>query len=238
MEITKVTLTGADDSTDPKTLFELSKRFPFVEWGILASRTQCGGNRFPSRGWIKTFGELYERTGNLNMSLHLCGAYVREILMGGKRWWNEHADVWTAIKRVQINTHGAPHQFDKTCFMAMNDFQGIEFIFQYDAVNNNLVEQAKSSGVNLSALFDLSHGAGILPENWPQPLSMIKCGYAGGLSPENVSGQIENLDSILPKDAEIWIDMETHLRSNNDSVFDLEKCVDVLRVCQNSGLIK
>ena len=37
MKLTKVTLTGADDFTDPKRLIEISREYPFVEWGILFS---------------------------------------------------------------------------------------------------------------------------------------------------------------------------------------------------------
>jgi hypothetical protein len=83
---------------------------------------------------------------------------------------------------------------------------------------------------NISALFDLSHGAGVLPETWPKPLT-IPCGYAGGLSPEIVARQIERV-SALVGDKHIWIDAETKLRSPNDLLFDLEKVRTFLEVAK------
>ena len=46
MKLQYVTMTGADESVDPKALIELSKEFPFVEWGILIGSQS--GMRFPS----------------------------------------------------------------------------------------------------------------------------------------------------------------------------------------------
>ena len=38
MKLTRVTITGADDSVEPRALAELSEAFPFVEWGLLMSK--------------------------------------------------------------------------------------------------------------------------------------------------------------------------------------------------------
>jgi len=107
--------------------------------------------------------------------------------------------------------------------------KGKEFIFQFDDVNNGIIESVSKSGVNCSALFDTSGGAGILPNEWPEPLQNIKCGYAGGISPENIEAQIKLIESKVGE-TKIWIDMETHIRSNNDYQFDLnkvEKCLEI-----------
>jgi hypothetical protein len=50
--ITKVTVTGADDSVHPHQLVTLAEEFPFVEFGILLSRNSMGRTRFPSRAWL------------------------------------------------------------------------------------------------------------------------------------------------------------------------------------------
>ena len=55
MWIKTVTFTGADDEVDPVELSKLSEQHPFIEWGILFPST--GGNRFPSKEWIR---RLYE----------------------------------------------------------------------------------------------------------------------------------------------------------------------------------
>jgi phosphoribosylanthranilate isomerase len=89
-----------------------------------------------------------------------------------------------------------------------------------DDVNNDILDVAKEAGVNAAPLFDLSGGAGVLPENWP--VANGYCGYAGGLSPENVQGQLELIEQVAG-DGPIWIDVETHVRSEDDKIFDLDK---------------
>jgi phosphoribosylanthranilate isomerase len=111
-----------------------------------------------------------------------------------------------------------------------------EVIFQFDGVNELLLKTAIQKELNCSTLFDLSHGAGVLPESWPKPIEGLRCGYAGGLSPDNVEQQIEKLHSLVG-DYFLWIDMETHIRSDSDSKFDLDKVRSVLNTCVSSGLL-
>jgi hypothetical protein len=237
MKINKVTMTGADDSTDPKKLVLLSKKYPFVEWGILLSRRSVGNNRFPSLNWMNNFAELV-RAESLDVMLsgHLCGTYVNEVLTGSGRCTEEVGKLWQLFKRLQINTHGAKHQFDRDAFDLMKGFQK-QIIFQYDSANTVMMNLALNAGVNGSALYDMSHGAGVLPKAWLEPINGVYCGYAGGLSPDNIKEQLELIESKVG-DNTIWIDMETHVRSSDDSVFDLEKVVSVLEICEKSGLIK
>jgi tRNA-splicing ligase RtcB len=79
-------------------------------------------------------------------------------------------------------------------------------------------------GFDIAALYDLSHGGGVLPEKWDHPLAKtaIPCGFAGGLSPENVASQIAKIQDVMGE-ADFWIDAETHLRSADDRQFDLAK---------------
>jgi len=236
MKIKKVTFTGADDSIKPEQLFEISEKYPFVEWALLASRNSQGGNRFPSLSWLAELHRLHYF--NLNLALHLCGTYVKEILMGGDRFIDELHPIIHAIKRIQINTHGYKHQFDKEGLSRiLTELEEIEFIFQYDNANADILKYASDNHQNISTLFDLSHGAGVSPKYWPLPILNINCGYAGGLSPENIESQLQLISEVADEN-EIWIDMETHVRSNNDSLFDLEKVKLVLDKCLASGFIK
>ncbi|NJL77371.1 MAG: hypothetical protein HC892_22405 [Saprospiraceae bacterium] len=77
--ITKVTITGADDSISPAALIPLTEKYPFVEWGILVSRRNFGSNRFPSKNWLAL---LEKDHPEIKLSCHFCGDYVREILLG------------------------------------------------------------------------------------------------------------------------------------------------------------
>ena len=233
MKINKVTMTGADDSINPNELFEISKKYPFVEWGILVSRNSQGNNRFPSIEWMNKLSEL--NTDNLSLSCHLCGTYVKEVFMGNDTFINELGSIWNQFQRVQINTHGYKHKFEESAITDLKKFEK-EIIFQFDGVNKPILDYAISEGVNCSTLFDMSHGAGVLPKEWLLPIDGIRCGYAGGLSPENVVGQLKLIDEKVG-DYELWIDMETQIRSNNDQKFDLTKVISVLESCINTGLI-
>lgn len=231
--ITGVTITAADDSIKPEQLLNLSRDFPFVEWEILVSRTSSGTRRFPSLRWIDKLVEVNNEAilsgcDAMNISLHLCGQYVRELLQADGEFIDEELiDIWAAFGRVQINTHAETHLISPKFTDVLNQHRDKEFIFQYDNVNaDELITLSKDAGVNFSALFDLSHGAGIVPQHWPSPLD-VKCGYAGGIGPDNITEQMDKINFIV-KDVPTWIDMETKVRSTNDTLFDMGLVKDCL----------
>ena len=227
--ITKVTITGADDSIEPIELAKLSREFPFVEWGILVSKNNGGTPRYPSLPWLQKLSELKQEFPDLKLSCHLCGSYVRDLVKGNDMVIQIMGPLWFIFDRVQINFHAIPHEHSDQMIAIFEKYKSQQFIFQYDGVNNHIVRKAFSEGCNVSALFDKSGGTGLLPETWPKLLEGIPCGYAGGLSPENLEDQILIIEGIAG-DTEIWIDAETHVRSNMDSLFDLAKVRKFLEI--------
>lgn len=228
--ITKFTVTGADDSIKPEELIRLSKLYPFVEWGILLSGKRYGTNRFPSKEWITQLFDISHSGELISLSGHLCGQYVRDILLDKHTADEDLGFLWEMFQRIQINTHGEPHPYYVKTFDRLKSETSKEFIFQYDNANVNLLVDAVCAGVKCSTLFDCSHGAGLLPEKWPTPFNVLKCGYAGGLSPDNLRSAVHNISGVA-KGVEIWLDLETHVRSNNDELFDLakvEKCLVIM----------
>lgn len=234
-----VTITGADNSVDPVELFKLSDKYPFVEWAILVSRTSSGTRRFPPFRWIDKLIELNTEhilsgKPSINLSMHLCGSYVRELLTGKDEFIEEElTDTWNAFSRVQINTHAEPHKINTLPLAeALGNYPDKEFIFQYDGVNaDELLALPFMEGTKYSALFDLSHGTGVLPESWPDMLPGVKCGYAGGIGPDNIADQMALINSKVGT-VDTWIDMETKVRSNGDLLFDLfkvEKCLQIAK---------
>lgn len=242
--IKKVTITGADDTVSVYDLHKLTAAFPFVEWGILLSAKRHGTPRYPSKEFLKSIARDWETKSmrpentewkplNAQLSLHLCGRYVREFLMGIFTFIDDiGVDVWAAFQRVQINTHGELHEFNEkqlAKFIMVNP--GKQFIFQYDGTNQKLLEFIAGL-TNVAVLHDLSSGAGILPTHWPEPFLNVDCGYAGGLSPANLYEQINKILAVTG-DKHIWIDMETHVRSyDGRDFFDLEKVHACLKVAQ------
>lgn len=237
MILDRVTITGADDSIKATDLIPLSKRFPFVEWGILLSKNNEGSFRFPTRDWIETLvndvkGQLYPH--NLNLSGHICGRWVRDICEGKWTIATEMPQLLHSFQRLQLNFHAEVHSLNKQKFF----YGGVEFlqtynsslIFQMDNVNNSILDEARQMGIAGDPLFDLSGGAGILPEFWPKAEGFYT-GYAGGLSPDNVVEQIKKIE-LVAGDARIWIDVERRVRSDDDSQFDLDKVARFLEAAE------
>lgn len=243
--IKKVTITGADDTISIYDLFKLSIEFPFVEWGILLSAKRHGTPRYPSKEFLQLLtrpwefkGEKFETDGKWdklvpNLSLHLCGQYVRDFLLGKFQFIDDIGiENWKQFKRVQINTHGELHEYEANRlgrFIMVNPDK--EFIFQYDGTNLKLLEFIAGLQ-NCAVLHDLSSGAGILPTHWPDTFKNVFCGYAGGLGPQNLEEQIPKILAAAGENP-IWIDMETWVRSGNGSKFDLDKVFRCLEISEN-----
>ena len=236
-----VTVTGADDSVKPSNLAAVAAEYPFVEFGILfrgaENRTKdypviSGKSRFPSFDWLMGMLKISESQPHLELSCHLCGQDARDFLEGvflaAPQPINLH------FRRAQINTHGVVHAFDARRLretVHRMTLEGQQVIFQHDGVNSDAMLSCVGRHVHdayetldIASLYDLSHGGGVLPERWSHPLAKtaIPCGFAGGLSPENVASQIEKIQ-IVTGGADFWIDAETHLRSADDRQFDLTR---------------
>ena len=245
-----VTVTGADDSVRPQDLVDLAREFPFAEFGILVG-DRPGSPRFPTASWRDELGDLAATHRELHLSCHLCGRWVENFLTGDVDMGTlggfpcppatlrgqqscpaPHAVVCEHYDRHQVNTHGVPHECD-TALVRRNtrgaNLRGQQVIFQQDNVNESALLACLGRGAvdrydNLcvAALFDLSHGAGLLPSRWPRPLPGVYCGYAGGLSPDNVVEQIDEISEVAGEQP-FWIDAETHLRSPDGRSLDLDR---------------
>jgi phosphoribosylanthranilate isomerase len=217
-----VTVTGADDSIDPGSVLALAKKYPRLEFGILLSKKQVGSSRFPSYAWQQRLAADCHHFGvKPNLSAHLCGQWVRDAFLG------DIVDLpllalWPLFQRVQLNTHGIAHE---TSFHALElviaglNGVGKQVIFQFDGANTEALVEMYKRGWNVAALYDFSHGGGILPNEWRRPFEGY-CGYAGGLSPENV---LNNLELIAASHGAgpAWIDAESRLFSGR--MFDGSK---------------
>lgn len=229
----KVTITGADDSIDPRELIDLTKQFPFVEWGILVSSSRQGVSRFPSNRWLARLYETLRDWPHMALSFHICGAWVREICAGN--WMPLFTNMGPILhcgKRIQLNFHAYEHLLTKTFIQAALERsreQDWQLIFQCDGVNDHLVSNAHDDGLNVVPLYDKSGGAGVVPAEWPPPMAGIYSGYAGGLGPENLGIEIPRIEMVT-RGEPYWIDMETNVRSVRDRQFDLGKvhrCLEI-----------
>lgn len=240
MILDRVTITGADDKTPIKGLLELTAAYPFVEWGVLVSKTSEGGPRFPSRDWITEF--VGATPTDTRLSLHVCGRWVRSLLMGE---WPQDLDAFPLdeFQRVQLNTHGHAHAFAANASAAMLGAHvgHAQIIVQMDEVNGaNVLSglrryniERRGIGDNAVPLFDTSGGAGIVPKAWPKPgpLGVDYYGYAGGLGPDTLAAELPRIEAAVGiPGMRYWIDMERRVRTD-DEVLDLAKVEAVLKAC-------
>lgn len=233
IKLSRVTFTGADDSVRGVELRAFMQRAnlpSFIEWGILVSSGKGGRNRFPSEKRIDEF--VYDLAGaGCFLSMHVCGQWVDEIAVGdwGGLIRAYGMKVLNRFDRVQLNFHGEERDIDAGRMLAgirkMERY--FDVILQMDGVNDGLLEACHFHGVNAFPLFDLSHGAGVLPESWPAPHEKSYTGYAGGLGPDNIDDELPKI-AAAAAGREFWIDMETKIRSHDDQQFDLGACRRVM----------
>jgi hypothetical protein len=224
-----ITLSGADETTEPESLIGFRGRAFDVEWGILASLDRQGKcARHPSIEWIKRL----PRT--LKLSMHLCGALARSFLKGDdSALLANYRDVWARFARVQINFSGGIGAADikkLSALFAKNPDKN--FIIQVHGRNLEVAEALIGFGTACSVLFDDSGGRGIQPSRWPIGRSEFTgCGYAGGLGPNNVREQamLIWLSAVGPARS-WWLDMESSLRETRDGydIFNLDACAKVI----------
>lgn len=224
--INTVTITGADDSILPQDLLDLQNEFPFVEWAILFSTKRTGTPRYPTEHWIDTLLD----NKFLGLSAHLCGDYAKAILLGDTSFLQLAGH---HFNRVQIN-----HNFNHNpvelndLHEAIQNFPSLDFIIQKNESNNKICKEIENVIYpNVNFLYDASGGRGTKSKFLGMPIGHHYTGYAGGLSPENIEQEILRINEFVG-DTPVWIDMETHVRSDNDKQFDLKKVRAVLEIAE------
>lgn len=230
-----VTITGADDATDPDEMIRLSQKYPFVEWGILFDGSNVTRSRFPSFNWMGKLIHAMDGFDGMNISLHLCGEPVRKFLVGDLRP-QDLPGLAIFARRAQINTHAVRHVSDQSYLQAIGILADTlsapaEIIFQLDGVNEHYYWQARPETdefISVAGLHDLSHGAGLLPEEWPRARESW-VGFAGGLGTYNLADQLPRIHEAA-NGQDYWIDMETQVRDVRKNL-DLGAVETVLEFC-------
>lgn len=233
MNINKVTISGADDKVNVETLKDIQRRFPFVEWGILISKKRMGTNRYPTANWL---GDLEQ---DLNISFHLCGDIVREFVSGN------HDVVWQAglyWGRCQLNFSFKEDKNYLPNLLEISEtarsIPNKAFVLAYNNGSKKTLDMFIKNHIslpdNIHFLYDSSGGRGTEIKYFQRPL-INYTGYAGGISPDNVFQICDTLSNMEWQD-NIWIDMETGVRTNDD--FDISKVEKVLSLCEKFVNVK
>ena len=98
-------------------------------------------------------------------------------------------------------------------------------------MNDQLVKDAIYQGVGCVPLYDKSGGAGVVPNTWPPAIDGVYSGYAGGLGPSNIADELPKIE-VAARGNPFWIDMETHVRTDNGAKLDMDKVVSCLEACE------
>lgn len=223
MQLNKVTITGADDLINPSDLIKLSKEYPFVEWGILFSKSKQGSERYPSLNWIEEFLNQINEKNKVKISAHICGKYMRDILAGN----NTLPLIVSKFPRLQFNFKYFDENVNEESFIDLlktNYFENKEIIFQVrNDVNDNFFYMLEKlfyqSKVKISALLDQSGGTGKeIDPNFKVFRSIFNTyyGYAGGINPTNIGTIIRSINEkgFGNENIKYWLDMESGVRTD------------------------
>ena len=210
-----LTLTGIDDRTDLAELEYMITKYEWIEFGVLLSAKPKAGNRYPNPLRIERMSQVLGR----NLSVHVCGASARAILLGGG-----YDHLLKGIGRIQLNGHVSVEELTS----AIARFPEQQIITQYSHAHDALLDLT-ATFEHHALLVDASGGRGVLPKSWHAPATDKPVGFAGGLGHYN-------LEQELPKIIKVarpgwWIDMESSLRNPSDW-FSVEQAREVADIVE------
>lgn len=217
----RVTFTGIDNFTDINKLISLSKKYSFIEFGCLISKTNTNWdiiNRYPSLSILNNL-----KNSNVNLSVHICGIYARNIVQSGNI--EELEDLLkpylSLFDRIQLNIS----RFSKwNKNIELSKLLWNKEIIIQTSTDNMLLYNDYKSQKNIYGFQDNSGGKGIIETSWHDNEDNY-FGYAGGICLDNVIDVISNINKIRNKP--YWIDMETSIRTNDK--FDLDICENICK---------
>ncbi len=218
-------VSGVDDAVRIRDLNKLAARFPFMEVGILWYPKEAGEPRYPTRDWINRFVKTYK---GQHAAIHLCGSSLGDFANGDA----DTVKLATQFKRVQLNLRfeNAGDQINPSDLVEqIKKHPNIEFVIQYGQDQKALLPLF-ADVPNVSVFHDVSAGAGKLAREYLPPVEGRFTGYAGGLGPHNLAGEMARIQKVAPGQT-IWVDAETNVRSEND-VFDISKASQFLAVAE------
>ena len=201
--IKSLTFTGVDQWSIVAELCDIANRaWPLrIEWAVLAGTATGKDPRFPDLETLVRFrdGALYANTAT---ALHLCGRLARAVAAGDM---DETVALGTGFRRIQVNAEA--HDYEQLAMLGRRT--GAMVIAQEQ--KGFTAERAPSR--RLEYLDDGSGGRGISRlDGWTTGWEDARCGYAGGVGPDNIREAMRNAtDAGGPR---AWLDMESSIRTN------------------------
>lgn len=232
MNLKYITCSDPRETVNLDDLKRLTQLSPKVEIGMQShpSAMKQGMDRY---AWFNEFiSWAQNQIMPVNIAMHVNYQWCDAICSGNipteiARWMdlrnkNSGAPV---IKRWQLNVGDGTFNFNADRVAKLIDtFPENEFIFPYNAGVAQKIDLLRHTGANFSLLYDSSYGYGICPDKWNAPVYKdVPMGYAGGLSSENVSENLNKISGVVPENYTTWIDAEGRLMQPYERTWDMER---------------
>jgi len=238
MNLRYITCSDPREHLPVPDVISLLKMSPLVEIGIQTSSGTMSQSK-PRKLWFDVL--MFHVVNNphpLNVALHinydwcddLCSGKIPYELGTWLKMRNRRTD-GPAIRRWQLNIGDRTQNFDAASVARLiRSHPEQEFILPYNDKVKSKIEFLYKTGEKFSLLYDSSYGYGVSPENWNAPVYITHpMGYAGGLSPENVSENLNKISAVTPRDYSTWIDAEGRLMKPGTRQFDIDRARQYVR---------
>ncbi len=233
MNISTIVCSDPREDTPVDKLVAFMNEFPDVEIGVQASGFKIGPGT-ARRAW---FDELLRAVRNnprrLNLAMHVnmeyCAHMCRGLIHDDLAQWFfavRPDDNMPIIKRWQINYSENKCSINPYSLMDMlNTYSDYEFIMQHDSTPASNMVLDRLKGIRASNKFSVLYNASVAsgsPVQWRAPYARYKTGYSGGLGPENIAGQLDNIAAVAGRRI-IWVDANDTLKTPGTDTFDIAR---------------
>ena len=224
MNLRYITCSDPREHNSIKSIIDLAK-MPHAEIAVQCHPSKMSPNK-PRNIWFQELlRESMQLSHPINLAIHINSEWANDICAHGiipdtivQMLRLKNANNKPVIQRVQLNMPKTTADNIYTGLVAqmIRSFPNHEFIFQYNQDTKEAIEKLHKTDVKFSLLFDASGGNGIAPKSWEKPIyESHPMGYSGGMSAENVIGNLRKINTLVPKDDAIWIDAEGKLKSSD-----------------------
>jgi len=228
MFLKTIVCSGINEKNDIDDAIEFLKKYKNAEFGVQCSPRKAGYHT-PRFEWLKELiGKLNEQKIENRVALHLNEGFVVSFCDG--KVPDEVSDLLASgmgVGRLQLNFKIGREVFGSGIFpniqtleRTMEKMSSHPIIFSASQPNLPFIYKAYHRGMKFDVLYDDSFGEGVSPDSRKPPLFADAFqGYAGGLSPENVIGELSKIEKLAK--GSVFIDAEGKLKK--DGCFSLDR---------------
>ncbi|MDY6408026.1 MAG: hypothetical protein SPL08_04945 [Pseudomonadota bacterium] len=226
MFLKTIVCSGINEKNDINDAIEFLKEHKNVEFGVQCSPKKASYHT-PRFEWLKELlSKLEKEKIESRVALHLNEGFVVSFCDG--KVPNEISDllkIGTSVGRLQLNFKIGREHFAsgtvphiRTLEKTMKAVAQHPIILSASQPNLPFIYKAYYRGIDFDVLFDDSFGEGIVPDMRKAPLfEGVFQGYAGGLSPENISEELRKIEKVAK--GAVFIDAEGKLKQDGSFSF-------------------